>query len=132
MSIIFEKFRADSAPSDQTQSAESALLNFDVPLAAGSKGMVRVEARGYLATVGAHSWAHAVIWVNGQRMMPISNSGEVSENLYAALYVDGAGQSALRVSVTLLAQRDLTLPESNAQITLDTLDFSGFISPQER
>jgi hypothetical protein len=132
LAVLFDDFKADSTPSDQTQSAEASVLNFEVPLAAGNKGLVRLEARGFIATVGPHSWVHVVVWVNGQRMVPISNAGEVSENFYAALCVDAAGQSALRVSVTLLAQRDLAVPGSSAQVALDTLDFSALPGPQVR
>ena len=129
ISVVFDAMRADSQPSDQTQSAEATILNFEVPLVANSQSLVRIEARGFLATVGAHSWVHAVMWVNGRRMVPISNNGEISENFYAALCVDTAGQSALRVSLTLLAQRDLSLQESSSQIALDTLDFSLLAIP---
>ena len=132
MSIIFDNFKVQSNPTDQTQSAESAVLNFEVPLAADSTGMVRVEARGFMATSGAHSWVHAVTWINGQRMEPISNSGESNENFYAALCVDATGQTQLRVSVTLLAQRDLALLGSESQVMLDTLDFTALSSPQAR
>jgi hypothetical protein len=124
LAVIFDSYKAESTTNDQTQSAEAAVLNFEVPLAPGSNGLVRVEAHGFMGTAGSHSWIHAVIWVNGQRMVPISNAGEVSENFYAALCVDVTGQSALRVSVTLLVQRDLAIPTSSAELVLDTLDFA--------
>jgi hypothetical protein len=129
LAVLFDHFKADSSPGDQTQSAEASVLNFEVPLAASNRGLVRLEARGFMATIGPHSWVHALVWVNGQRMVPISNAGEVSENFYAALCVDATGQSALRVSVTLLAQRDLSVPGSSAQVVLDVLDFSALSSP---
>lgn len=78
--VIFDACQADSNSSDQTQAAEAAVLNFEVPLVAGGQGLVRVEARGFMATVGAHSWVQAVMWINGQRMVPISNNGEANEN----------------------------------------------------
>jgi hypothetical protein len=124
VSIVFDKFKANSDTNDKTQSAEATILNFEVPVSPGGSGLVRVEARGFMATIGAHSWVHAVMWVNGKRMVPISNNGETSENFYAALCVDAAGQTALRVSLTLLAQRDVALPRSSAQVVLDVLDFS--------
>lgn len=132
LGIIFDKFKADSSPSDQTQSAEATVLNFEVPITPAGSGLVRIEARGFMATSGAHSWVQAVIWVNGQRMVPISNNGEKNENFYAALCVNATGQTKLRVSVTLLAQRDLALLGSDAQVVLDTLDFSALASPQVR
>jgi hypothetical protein len=132
VSIVFDKFKANSDANDKTQSAEATILNFEVPVSPAGSGLVRVEARGFMATIGAHSWVHAVMWVNGQRMEPISNAGEVGENFYAALCVDATGQSALRVSVTLLAQRDLAVQGSSAQVALDVLDFSALLRPQAR
>lgn len=132
LSIIFDKFKADSNPNDKALAAEANVLNFEVPITPAGSGLVRVEARGFMATSGAHSWVHAVIWVNGQRVVPISNHGEINENFYAALCVDATGQTKLRVSVTLLAQRDLALLGSDAQVVLDTLDFSALASPQAR
>lgn len=124
VSVVFDAMCADSQLSDQTQSAEATVLNFEVPLVANPYGLVRIEARGFMATVGEHSWTQAVIWVNGQRMSPRSNPSEFNENFYAAMCVDTRDKSALRVSVTLLAQRDLAVSSSSAQVTLDTLDFS--------
>ncbi len=124
LAVIFNACKAESTPNDQTQSAEAAVLNFEVPLATGSNGLVRVEAHGFMGTAGSHSWVHAIMWVNGKRMVPISNNGDTSENFYAALCIDVAGQSALRISVTLLAQRDLAIPTSSAELVLDTLDFA--------
>jgi hypothetical protein len=132
VSIVFDIFKADSNTNDKTQSAEATILNFEVPVCPAGSGLVRVEARGFMATIGAHSWVQAVMWVNGQRMVPISNSGETNEKFYAALCVDATGQTKLRVSVTLLAQRDLALLGSDAQLVLDTLDFSALASPQVR
>lgn len=125
VSVMLENCRALSLASDDTPAAESAVLNFEIPLVGSQAGLVRLEARGFIATVGVHSWAHAVIWVNGQRMTPVTNDGETSANFEAALYVDTTNQSALRVSVTLLTQRDLGISDSEAEITLDTLDFSA-------
>lgn len=132
LSIIFNACKVESNPSDQTQAAEVKVLNFDVPVVASSNSLVRIEARGFMATEGPHSWVHGMIWVNGKRMMPIQNEKDVNQNFYTALTVKTQGVTALRVSITLLAQRDLAITQSDAQIVLDTLDFSVLTPAKER
>jgi hypothetical protein len=123
VSILFDACIAESSSRDRSLSAETFVLNFEVPVATGTKGHVRVEAHGFSASFGAHSWTYAVIWVNGRKMKPINSPADASENFYGALCVDIGGQAAIRVSVTLLAQRDLLSQSSAARIVLDTLDF---------
>lgn len=132
LSIIFDACKVESNPSDQTQAAEVKVLNFEVPVAAGSNAIVRIEARGFMAAQGPHSWVHGMLWVNGKRMVPIQNDGCVNQNFYAALSVKSQGVTALRVSITLLAQRDLAVVQSDAQLVLDTLDFSVLTPAKER
>lgn len=132
VSVIFEDLKADSSIRDSAPSVESKVMNFAIPLAEGSQKFVRVHARGFRAVAGLHSWALALVWINGQRMRIPSNQASLSESWYAAALVNVQGKTELRVSVTLLAQRDMSEQSSAAQCALDSLDFEAIDGKDKR
>lgn len=123
ISVLFDDLKADSSIRDSTPSVESKVMNFVVPLTEGIQKSVRVQARGFRAVAGQHSWAHALVWINGQRMRIPSSQPNQDESWYAASLVNVQGKTELRVSVTLLAQRDMSELNSAAQCVLDSIDF---------
>lgn len=122
-SVLFDELKADSSTCDSTPTVESAVMNFVVPLTEGIQKFVRIEARGSRGIAGPHSWAHALVWVNGQRLRIPSNQANLTEPWYASSQLNVQGKTELRVSVTLLAQRDMSELNSAAQCVLDSLDF---------
>ena len=125
VSVLFNDFKADSNPSDNSQTAEVATVNFEIPVAAYDSKFVLIEARGFCVSTGPHSWARFIIWVNGQRIAQPQSDTIDDGSFYAAMRVNVTQKSVLRVSVTLLAQRDLFEANSTAQCGLDSLDFSA-------
>ena len=61
-----------------------------------------------------------------------SNQANQNESWYAASLVNVQGKTELRVSVTLLAQRDMSEQSSAAQCVLDSLDFEAIDGKDKR
>ena len=52
VSVVFNDFKADSNPVDNTQTAEVATVNFEIPVTAYDSKFVLVQARGFCLSTG--------------------------------------------------------------------------------
>lgn len=123
LSVVFADLTARSDVADTARTVESAVLNIELPLQADRATVIRVEAKGAWLVEGDHSWVHAVIWVNGKRLALTEGESGDKDALYAVNRCAVQPGQPVRVSATLLAQRDLADAASHASVTLDALDF---------
>ena len=126
LSVLFDRLQVESATADtdtspQVQRAEGVVQ-------CEGSGWVSVQVRGATAVAGSHGYAHALGWANGRRLRaPASVPDEPFVNAVVAPVSDG-GQ--LRLSLLLLAQRDLLSPRSAAACWIDSIDIAVVPEPR--
>ena len=118
LSVLFDFLGVESAAADIDALPQTVHVNGTVRCE--GQGWVTVHARGAVVVAGEHGYAHAMGWANGRRLrLKARSTGEpISASVTAPVGADGL----LRLSLLLLAQRDLTLPDSAAALWLDSLD----------
>jgi len=118
VSVLFDYLSVESSASDGDAIAQTVRANGTVRCE--GTGWVTVHARGAALVAGEQGYAHAMGWANGRRLrLPAPATGEpISASVTAPVGADGL----LRLSLLLLAQRDLTAPNSAAALWLDSLD----------
>ncbi len=119
-SLLFDNLVAQSQADDKdvaptTRRAEGVLQCVGT-------GWVTVLVRGAVAVEGEHGYAHAFGWVNGRRLRATTSGPDEPFSATVTAHVGADGQ--LRVSLLLLAQRDLSSSSSGAMCAVDSIDIS--------
>lgn len=125
LSLLFDAANVISDGADTTACPVSRQLDLEIPCSGSGSALVRLEMSGARSNAGLHSWNHAFILVNGKRLpvpAAVGTNANGGENWYGALTLAVHARCALRVSISLLAQRDLADNSSTAQIGLDSID----------
>lgn len=124
-SILLTGARVESLPSDSNPAPDGKVFEIEVGFTTEKKAKVKVEARGARLLAGVHSWAHALIWANGQRLpLAPENADPLDSTFYTAAISTAQPGEPLRISVSLIAQRDLGEAASQASFELDSLDIT--------
>lgn len=128
LSVLFDRLSAESQ-ADDTDAAPQVRRAEGVVNCKGS-GWVSAQVRGATAVAGDHGYAHALGWANGRRLRAASDAfGEpFSASVTAPVGPDGL----LRLSLLLLAQRDLAEAGSGAACWVDSIDIVVTPDPRAR
>lgn len=126
LSVLFDRLQIESARHD-TDAAPQALRAEGVVQCRGS-GWVVVEVRGATAAAGGHAYAHATGWANGRRLAPAPHA--VDEPFVTSVTAPVASGGSLRLSLLLLAQRDLDSANSAAACWVDSIDITVLPEPK--
>ena len=118
LSVLFDSLGVESTATDIDAQAQTVRVSGSVRCE--GQGWVTVHARGAVVVAGDQGYAHAMGWANGRRLrLKASSTGEpISASVTAPVGADGL----LRLSLLLVAQRDLAMPDSAAALWLDSLD----------
>ena len=96
---------------------------------AGS-GWVSVQVRGASVLVGGHGYVHAMGWANGRHLRAASDVP--GEPFATAVTAPVGADGALRLSLLLLAQRDLAEAGAAAACWVDSIDIMVVPDPRAR
>lgn len=126
LSVLFDQLLANSQASDldsapQLQRAEGIVQ-------CEGQGWVSVLVRGSVIVAGAHGYAHLTGWANGRRLREAARVAD--EPFCEAVLAPVAADGQLRISLLLLAQRDLTSSDSGAMCVVDSVDIA--VLPPQR
>ena len=128
LSVLFDRLAAESQAHD-TDAAPQVGRAEGVVRCEGS-GWVSVLVRGATFVVGEHGYAHAVGWANGRRLR--ATSDVPGEPFAAAVTAPVGADGALRLSLLLLAQRDLAVAGAAAACWVDSIDIVVVPRPRAR
>jgi len=117
-SLLFDNLVAQSQADDND--AWPATRRAEGVVQCEGSGWVSVLVRGAIAVVGEHGYAHAFGWVNGRRLRATPRLPD--EPFSAAVAAPVAADGQLRISLLLLAQRDLASSSSGALCAVDSID----------
>lgn len=126
LSVLFDRLTIESGPQDTDPRPNAFRL--DGSIECHGDGWVHVDLRGYALSTDPHGYAHIAAWVNGRRMIaaPAGADEPVSAGLSAPVR-----SGTLRISLLLLAQRDLASASSTAACGVDSLDLR-VVAPRQR
>ena len=125
LAILFDRLVVQSDAADVDAAPQTARLEAQV-VGKGS-GWVSVMVRGMVISSDPHGYAHVAGWANGRRMRAASPA--VDEPFAAAVAAPVGADGRLRLSLLLLAQRDLGVANSAAQCAVDSIDIEVIDSP---
>lgn len=119
-SLLFDRLFAESQPQDAQTLPQ--LIRAEGLLRCSGQGWLSLQVRGGCQLMGAHGLAQVMVWANGRRivLLPDSSAPPQADATTAAVGADGE----LRLSLSLLAQRDLAEPGSGALCWVDSIDLS--------
>lgn len=118
LSVLFDHLHVESALAD-VDAAPQVLRAEGVVHCEGS-GWVSVEVRGTTVASDGHGYAHATGWANGRRLLPAAHAPD--EPFVTSVAAPIGADGRLRLSLLLLAQRDLESTNSSAACWVDTID----------
>lgn len=127
-SLLFDNLVAQSQTDDND--AAPATQRAEGVVRCEGSGWVSVLVRGAVAVAGEHGYAHAFGWVNGRRIR--ATPREPDEPFSAAVAAPVGADGQLRISLLLLAQRDLASSSSAALCAVDSIDISVLPARQTR
>jgi len=128
MSVLFDDLKTESAPADVDAAPQVRRAEGEVTCS--GRGWVSVQVRGTTAMVGGHGYAHALGWANGRRLRAAAHvPGESNEPFVSAVVAPVGNDGRLRLSLLLLAQRDLEVPRSAAACWVDSIDIAVLPDP---
>jgi len=118
LSMLFTGLAAASQPDDPD--AVPQAMRADGLVRCRGTGWVSVQVRGGSDLSGPRGLAQVMVWANGRRiaLLPESPQEPMAGATTARIGADGE----LRLSLTLLAQRDLLEPGSGAMCWVDSID----------
>jgi len=128
LSVLFDHMKVDSGVKDgdvapEVQHAEGSVRCI-------GSGFVTVQVRGATIVTGMHGYAHATGWANGRRLRAAPGPSDEPFVMSTVAPVSQDGQ--LRLSLLLLAQRDLLEPNSAAACWIDSIDIVVVPEPRSR
>lgn len=118
LSMLFTGLSAASQPSDPDAAPQAMQANGLVRCR--GMGWVSVQVRGGSHLSGPRGVAQVMVWANGRRIALLPESPQEPMAGATAARVNADGE--LRLSLTLLAQRDLLEPGSGAMCWVDSID----------
>jgi hypothetical protein len=119
-SLLFDNLVAQSQADDKD--AAPATRRAEGVVRCEGTGWVTVLVRGSVVVAGEHGYAHAFGWVNGRRLR--ATPGGPDEPFSASVTAQVGADGQLRISLLLLAQRDLGSSNSGALCAIDSVDIS--------
>ena len=132
LSILFDSLHAESAAADtdavpQTRRAEGVVTGI-------GSGWVSVQVSGTMLADGAHGYAHVLGWANGRRLRASATATEAGadEPFVATVSAPIGADGQLRLSLLLLAQRDLGGDGTAAACWIDSVDIEVVAAPRQR
>lgn len=128
LSVLFDSLTSESQ-ADDTDAAPQVRRAEGLVRCEGG-GWVSVQVRGATAVVGDHGYAHVVGWANGRRLRAASDVP--GEPFATAVTAPVGADGALRLSLLLLAQRDLAEADSAAACWVDSIDIEVTPGPRAR
>lgn len=128
LSVLFDRLQIESARDDADTAPQ--VLRAEVVIQCRGSGWVAVEVRGATAAAGGHGYAHATGWANGRRLVPAAHAPD--EPFVTSVAAPVAADGSLRLSLLLLAQRDLGSADSAAACWVDSIDIAVLPDPKAR
>lgn len=116
LSILFERLSAESQASDKD--LQPQIGRAEGVVRSEGQGSVTVQVRGSSEVAGSHGYGHVMGWANGQRLHV--NTDEFGN--FVGVCTSLVKREGLRISLLLLAQRDLAHENSAAACWIDTID----------
>ena len=120
LSVLFDNLMAESQPADSD--AAPQVRRAEGLVRCNGTGWLSVHVRGAVMVTGAHGYAHALGWANGRRLR-LAPQG-LDEPMTASISAPVGADGQLRLSLLLLAQRDLHEQASAAVCWLDSIDIA--------
>jgi hypothetical protein len=128
LSVLFDRLTAESQ-ADDSDAAPQVSRAEGVVRCEGT-GWVSVQVRGATGVAGDHGYAYALGWANGRRLRAASDA--FGEPFAAAVTAPVGSDGLLRLSLLLLAQRDLAEAGSGAKCWVDSIDIAVTPDPAAR
>ena len=126
LSVLFDHLEVESQAEDDD--AAPQVRRAEGTVQCQGAGWVSLEVRGNVTVVGSHGFAHVLGWVNGLRLR--SSTLGLDEPFSATVSAPVGANGRLRISLLLLAQRDLTAPATGAQSVVHSIDIRVIASRQ--
>lgn len=126
LSVLFDHLQAASEATDHD--AMPQVRRAEGVVQCEGQGWVSVQVRGATAAAGSHGYAHALGWANGRRLQAAARTPD--EPFVAAVAAPVGSDGRLRLSLLLLAQRDLGSPSAAAACWIDSIDIA--VLPDQR
>lgn len=117
-SLLFDHLGVASESNDTD--ATPQVLRAEGTVRCQGRGWVTVHARGAAQVAGSHGYAQVMGWANGRRFRLAADSAD--EPMAASVTARVGSDGELRLSLLLLAQRDLSEANSAAACWVDSLD----------
>ena len=128
LSVLFDRLASESQAADID--VAPAFRRAEGLVHCEGSGWVAVQVRGATNLVGDHGYAYVLGWANGRRLRATS---DVSGDPFAATVTAPVGAvGELRLSLLLLAQRDLADADSAAACWVDSIDIVVAPGPRAR
>lgn len=127
LSLLFDELVVKSERTD-TDAAPQVRRVEGVIQCAGT-GWISVQVRGAALVAGLHGFAHVAGWINGRRLRVQAQGPDEPFCSATAAPVGADGQ--LRISLLMLAQRDLASADSAAQCWVDSIDLAVMDWPRQ-
>lgn len=128
LSVLFDRLQIESAAADVD--AVPQVLRAEGEVQCEGSGWVSVQVRGATTAAGGHGYAHATGWANGRRLQPATHAPD--EPFVTAVAAPVGRDGRLRLSLLLLAQRDLESTGSAAVCWVDSIDITVVPDAQGR
>lgn len=128
LSLIFDSLQVSSSPDDVDDAPE--VRRAEGVVQCEGEGWVSVQIRGASVSAGSHGYAHMLAWANGRRLRAADQP--VDEPFATAVTAPVGRDGRLRLSLLLLAQRDLATPGTAATCWVDTIDIEVVPAPAAR
>lgn len=123
LSLLFERLSIESQTDDTGQPPE--VLRAEGTVQVSGSGWVSLQVRGSGVLTGDHGLAHGLLWANGRKLR-LSAQGQDTQYA-AACAVPLRHSEPLRLSLLLLAQRDLQQAGSGAGFWVDSIDIAVLV-----
>jgi hypothetical protein len=120
LSVLFDNLQADSQATDLDDAPQ--LRRAEGTVQCEGQGWVDVLVRGQAWMAGEHDQAQVMGWVNGRRLRATASGHGEPFSASVSARVGAAGR--LRMSLLLLAQRDLHNAGSGALCAVDSIDIT--------
>ena len=118
LSLLFDHLLADSAAAEPD--AAPQLRRAEGVVQCQGRGWVDAQVRGHVTAAGPHATAQLTGWVNGRRLRAAAHGAD--EPFSAGVSAPVGADGRLRISLLLVAQRDMHSTDSGALCAVDSID----------
>lgn len=123
LSVLFDRLHVESLALDTD--AAPQVRRVEGVVQCEGLGWVSVQLRGAAMVAGRHGFAHVMAWANGRRLRAGSSSNDDAAEPFSAGTAAPVGNDGrLRLSLLLLAQRDLAAANTEAACWVDSIDLT--------